>query len=630
METNPENFILPPKISDKKTLVLDLDETLVHSQFLPFSFPSDVVLNINIENESHDINVLIRPGAKEFIRKMQKFFEVIMFTASVQKYASPIMDIIDDKKYCQNRLFREHCTFMNNAYVKDLKKLGRELKDIVIVDNSPLSYSLNPENGIPVVTWIEDKRDRELYNLIPILEFLSGVNDVREFIPKIVFNNEISYYASRDIIKKYNDKNKKNQNKIEVKNNNLTETSTKVENIENKNETVNNVNNLDENKVNNIINEDKKLAENKQENEKQNKDNKTENNCNIEKKDKNDKNVNYIHIDGISDSLKKNKMKKKINKSVKNLKKVVKKDSKKLETNSNINNSKPQNTKIKSSKPSTSIESKLKTMQNKDHTQTSRNQKNTYNINKINSKTKTEPYLTINNKLIDNKSDININQKINSIPKTMTNFNYKHKKHKSVTAQGILSTYQDNQKKDLMTINIGDSKFTPKSNKKVLYLKTTTKSKLNNLNENLNRTVAVKDNKKILNLKGSQNNEIVGDDLSSINNKSKELLIGKKFHKNITVNNTHLTTLYNESKSKSLKKTLYDSTISSENKIKKRKNTEGKIVKKHNKVLRLVKRGVSSKENLKKDENKKDNKIENKNENNKQNDNTGNKEIKVK
>ena len=67
-------YLLPPKTSDKKTLVLDLDETLVHSQFMPFSTPSDVVIKIEIEDEFHDIHVMVRPGVKELLEKMEKLY----------------------------------------------------------------------------------------------------------------------------------------------------------------------------------------------------------------------------------------------------------------------------------------------------------------------------------------------------------------------------------------------------------------------------------------------------------------------------------------------------------------------------------------------------------------------------
>ena len=69
------NGLLPPKISDKKTLVLD--ETLVHSGFIPFDYPSDVIINIELDNEIHDIHVLVLPGVKEFLEKMAKKFELV-------------------------------------------------------------------------------------------------------------------------------------------------------------------------------------------------------------------------------------------------------------------------------------------------------------------------------------------------------------------------------------------------------------------------------------------------------------------------------------------------------------------------------------------------------------------------
>ena len=194
----PKSYLLSPKTCQKKTLVLDLDETLVHSQFLPFPIKSDAILKINIQEQVQDIHVLIRPGVQTFLQRLSKLYEIVIFTASVSKYADPLLDLLDKDNYCSFRLFREHCTMIGVTFVKDLNKLGRDLKDVIIVDNSPLSYSFNKENGIPIKSFFEDKTDRELYNLLPILEFLSSVPDVREFIPKLVINNEISYFASLD------------------------------------------------------------------------------------------------------------------------------------------------------------------------------------------------------------------------------------------------------------------------------------------------------------------------------------------------------------------------------------------------------------------------------------------------
>ena len=235
------SYLLPKQSSDKKTLVLDLDETLVHSQFQPFDAPSDIILKIELENEFHDIHVMVRPGVSEFLKNMGKIYEIVIFTASVSKYADPLLDIIDKEKNCKFRLFREHCTPMNTCYVKELKKLGRELKNIIIVDNSPMSYALNPENGIPINTWFDDKTDRELYNISSILEFLSFVPDVRNYINQFIVNDEISYTNVINVFDKYN----------QMLTNEKIGSSVNNENNENANINNTEINDLNNNKIKN-------------------------------------------------------------------------------------------------------------------------------------------------------------------------------------------------------------------------------------------------------------------------------------------------------------------------------------------------------------------------------------------
>ena len=252
---NNDEILLPPKNTKKKTLVLDLDETLVHSQFMEFSDKSDLVIQIEIENEIHDIHVKVRPGVKEFLEKMDKIYELVVFTASISKYADPLLDLIDKKGYCPYRLFREHCTLINTTFVKDLQRLGRDIKNIIIVDNSPVSYALHPENGLPILTWFEDKSDRELYKITPILQFLSSVSDVREYIPKFVENNTINYDKANEIIRS------NKGNKYGIKENRYSNCSSKSNyknigkgiNIQTSSNNYNLNNNNNQNKENNII-----------------------------------------------------------------------------------------------------------------------------------------------------------------------------------------------------------------------------------------------------------------------------------------------------------------------------------------------------------------------------------------
>ena len=191
---------LPDKISIfKKTLVLDLDETLIHSNFINPNLKCDINLDLNIDNKKMKVNVLIRPGVEEFLEKMSKLYEIVIFTASLSQYAIPLIDKLDKKNICNYRLFRQHCSFVNNYFTKDLKKLNREMNDIIIIDNNPNSYNLNIDNGFPIKTWLDDMNDRELIKIIPYLEFLSDVHDVREFIPKMKDGNFFSYEKA-DII----------------------------------------------------------------------------------------------------------------------------------------------------------------------------------------------------------------------------------------------------------------------------------------------------------------------------------------------------------------------------------------------------------------------------------------------
>ena len=199
---NAQKLLLPPKAhnSTKKTLILDLDETLVHSSFTPFE-KNDIVLNVDFEGVIYNIYVLVRPDAELFIKTVAKFYELVIFTASISKYASPLLDILDKEKNIKYRLYRDQCTFINGIYIKDLKKCNRSLKDLIIVDNSPIAYTFDSDNGLPIKTWIEDPDDRELMKLVPILEFLSKTKDVRKFIDQFVYNNKILYDEAMEIIK---------------------------------------------------------------------------------------------------------------------------------------------------------------------------------------------------------------------------------------------------------------------------------------------------------------------------------------------------------------------------------------------------------------------------------------------
>ena len=300
---NPQKLLLPPKPHNltKKTLILDLDETLVHSSFTPFE-KNDIVLNVDFEGVMYNIYVLVRPDAELFIKTVAKFFELVIFTASISKYASPLLDILDKEKNIKHRLYRDQCTFINGIYIKDLKKCNRSLKDLIIVDNSPIAYTFDSDNGLPIKTWIEDPEDNELMKLVPILEFLSKTKDVRKFIDQFVYNNKILYDEALEIIKM--------KELIDMQNN-----KNKIDNGVNTNEDKkNNEFDLDNNFVHNLrllnkdnfnFDDDSEIKEEKEEKKiKEEKEEKEEKNINkkpeIEVNERNDINLNDFNQKGFN------------------------------------------------------------------------------------------------------------------------------------------------------------------------------------------------------------------------------------------------------------------------------------------------------------------------------------------
>lgn len=181
-----KQYLLPPlseKFAGRKTLVLDLDETLVHSSFKPIS-NADFVISIELEGTIHKVFVRKRPYVDEFLRAVAKKYEIVIFTASLAKYADPLLDILDKEGTCGMRLFREACVQHYGNFVKDLTHLGREMKKTIIIDNSPFSYMFQPENSIPITSWFTDDKDRELLELLPFLDKVAEVDDVVDELHK--------------------------------------------------------------------------------------------------------------------------------------------------------------------------------------------------------------------------------------------------------------------------------------------------------------------------------------------------------------------------------------------------------------------------------------------------------------
>lgn len=151
----PSYSTQPPRSSQlaQKTLVIDLDETLIHSLAKGGRMSSGHMVEVKLNTvvgyggatlgPQHPILYYVhkRPHCDDFLRRVSKWYNLVVFTASVQEYADPVIDWLEqERKYFSGRYYRQHCTFRNGAYIKDLSSVEPDLSKVMILDNSPLSY----------------------------------------------------------------------------------------------------------------------------------------------------------------------------------------------------------------------------------------------------------------------------------------------------------------------------------------------------------------------------------------------------------------------------------------------------------------------------------------------------------
>lgn len=174
---------LPPmKMPDALSLVLDLDETLVHYS-------------------EHDGmgSYEIRPGMYEFLQRMHGLgYELVIFTAATQDYADWVIDQIDPERLIHHRLYRQHALPWGPIFVKDLSRIGRDLDRTLIIDNVQENFMLQPHNGIFILSWYDDPQDTALFSLTPLLEeWASTKTKVHEILHK--YSHDIPAWAGHDL-----------------------------------------------------------------------------------------------------------------------------------------------------------------------------------------------------------------------------------------------------------------------------------------------------------------------------------------------------------------------------------------------------------------------------------------------
>lgn len=169
------------KNDNKFTLVLDLDETLIH-----------------FESNGKKSKFLVRPYTYDFIFNLSQKFEIIIFTAAQKDYADWILDKIDRKNCISARYYREHCIMSKTSHLKDLCFLNKNLKKTIIVDNFPDNFSLQRLNGICIKSWYNDTNDRILFELEKsLLEMVeTNPSDVRDYLQSNFLSTHYKGFAA--------------------------------------------------------------------------------------------------------------------------------------------------------------------------------------------------------------------------------------------------------------------------------------------------------------------------------------------------------------------------------------------------------------------------------------------------
>lgn len=202
-DTPPPATAAQSAVVGKLLVVLDLDETLVCA-YETSSLPSFVrkqaieaglscfeleciseEKDVEGEPKVNHVTVFERPGLREFLEQISEFADLVLFTAGLEGYARPLVDKIDVDNRFTYRLYRPATVSTEyREHVKDLLSISKDLCRIVLVDNNPFSFLLQPLNGIPCVPFSAGQPyDEQLLGVIlPLLKRLSLQKDVRPLL----------------------------------------------------------------------------------------------------------------------------------------------------------------------------------------------------------------------------------------------------------------------------------------------------------------------------------------------------------------------------------------------------------------------------------------------------------------
>ena len=181
-----ENVCLESNACNKKTLVLDLDHTLVYfiKSITPSIWAQKFGLKVSTSRKGN--HFVLRPFALPFLKIIKRYYEIIVFSSSQSQYCNDIVNCIDPfNKYFTKVLSRDNCIKYRQFYIKDLTIIqNRHLKDLVIVDDSILPSALNFNNFIPITPFTGGVDDNQFISLSSFLLSIHEEQDLRESLKK--------------------------------------------------------------------------------------------------------------------------------------------------------------------------------------------------------------------------------------------------------------------------------------------------------------------------------------------------------------------------------------------------------------------------------------------------------------
>ncbi|KNA11700.1 hypothetical protein SOVF_132710 [Spinacia oleracea] len=184
---------LPPGMQNVLTLVVDLNETLVYSDW----------------KRERGWRTFKRPGVDAFLEHLAQFYEIVVYSDNLSMYVDPVLDRLDEKHCIAHRLSRAATRYDDGKHYRDLTKLNRDPAKVIYLSGHALESCLQADNCVQIKPWTsDDLDDTTLLDLLPFLEFVaqSRPNDIRPVLAS---------YKGRDIPKEFIERSKEHKRRMQ-------------------------------------------------------------------------------------------------------------------------------------------------------------------------------------------------------------------------------------------------------------------------------------------------------------------------------------------------------------------------------------------------------------------------------